>query len=78
VVSRLDLFKTILFDFTGVPSIGQAFADEIFRVFANEHPTISLLSTHANSEVQRMIAGAKPGTAPAEPPVAIAKGENGS
>jgi hypothetical protein len=57
VVSRLELFKTILFDFTGVPSIGQAFADEIFRVFANEHPTISLLSIHANSEVQRRSRG---------------------
>jgi hypothetical protein len=78
VVSRLELFKTILFDFTGVPSIGQAFADEIFRVFANEHPTISLLSSHANSEVQRMIARVKLGTAPVGPPAAIAADENES
>ncbi len=62
VVARLDLFKTILFDFTGVPSIGQAFADEIFRVFANEHPTIELLPIHANSEVRRMIVRVKQGT----------------
>jgi hypothetical protein len=55
VVARLELFKTILFDFTGVPTIGQAFADEIFRVFANEHPTISILPINANSEVHRMI-----------------------
>jgi len=78
VVSRLELFKTILFDFTGVPSIGQAFADEIFRVFANEHPTISLLSIHANSEVQRMIARVKLNPAPMEPPVIAATGENES
>lgn len=66
VVARLDLFKTILFDFTGVPTIGQAFADEIFRVFANEHPNIALLPIHANSEVQRMIVRVKQGAAPTE------------
>jgi hypothetical protein len=78
VVSRLELFKTILFDFTGVPSIGQAFADEIFRVFANEHPTISLLSIHANSEVQRMIARVKLNPAPVEPAAIAATEENES
>jgi hypothetical protein len=78
VVSRLELFKTILFDFTGVPSIGQAFADEIFRVFANEHPAISLLAIHTNSEVQRMIARVKLGSAPTEPPVIAATKENES
>jgi uncharacterized protein DUF4325 len=78
VVSRLELFKTIVFDFTGVPSIGQAFADEIFRVFANEHPTISVLSIHANSEVQRMIARVKLGSAPTEPSVTAATKEDES
>ncbi len=78
VVSRLELFKTILFDFTGVPSIGQAFADEIFRVFANEHPTISVLSIHANSEVQRMIARVKLNPVPIEPAVTAATPENES
>ena len=78
VVSRLELFKTILFDFTGVPSIGQAFADEIFRVFANEHPTISVLSIHANSEVQRMIARVKLNPVPAKPAVTAATTENES
>jgi hypothetical protein len=62
VVSRLELFKTILFDFTGVPTIGQAFADEIFRVFANQNPTISIVPIHANSQVQRMIARVKQNT----------------
>lgn len=55
VVTRLELFKIILLDFTGVPSIGQAFADEIFRVFTNEHPDLSIIPVHANSEVNRMI-----------------------
>lgn len=74
VVARLELFKTILFDFTGVPTIGQAFADEIFRVFANEHPSISLLPIHANSEVQRMITRVKQNT-PATGPLSPATGE---
>jgi len=55
LVARVELFKTVLFDFGGVKEIGQAFADEIFRVFANRHPEIELQSTHANSEVKRMI-----------------------
>ena len=43
VVARIELFKTVLFDFTDVSTIGQAFADEIFRVFANDHPEIDIL-----------------------------------
>jgi anti-sigma regulatory factor (Ser/Thr protein kinase)/DNA-binding transcriptional ArsR family regulator len=72
VVARLELFKTILFDFTGVPTIGQAFADEIFRVFANDHPNIEILAIHANSEVSRMIARIKSGgTLPALRPMTV-------
>jgi len=78
VVARLELFKTILFDFNGVPTIGQAFADEIFRVFANEHPDISILPIHANSEVCRMIARVKQGTASIGPPITIPPGEDES
>lgn len=63
VVARLDLFKTILLDFTGVPTIGQAFSDEIFRIFVREHPRIEVIPIHANSEVMRMIIRARSGTA---------------
>jgi hypothetical protein len=59
VVARLEAFKTILFDFAGVPTIGQAFADEIFRVFAHEHPDLEIDPIHANSEVNRMIGRVK-------------------
>ena len=59
VVARLDLFKTIVLDFTDVPTVGQAFADEIFRVFANEHPNLSIIPIKANSEVSRMITRAQ-------------------
>jgi len=59
VLNRVELFKTVIFNFEGVPTIGQAFADEIFRVFTNTHPQIEVVVIHANSEVKRMIAAAK-------------------
>lgn len=71
VLSRLELFKVILLDFAGVTTIGQAFADEIFRVYANEHPELSIHPIHANSEVTRMIERTKtvsPSVAPTVEP----------
>ena len=44
-----------MLDFDQVNSIGQAFADEIFRVFANAHPEVELIPVHAVPEVQQMI-----------------------
>ncbi|MEI7879184.1 MAG: DUF4325 domain-containing protein, partial [Planctomycetota bacterium] len=58
LLARIDRFKTVILDFKGVESIGQSFADEIFRVFATGHPTIDLIPTHANEDVQRMISRA--------------------
>ena len=55
VVSRIELFKTVIFDFRDVAMIGQAFADEIFRVFAKQHPEIHIVTASANTEVKRMI-----------------------
>ena len=63
LLARVELFKVVIFDFTGVPEIGQAFADEIFRVFAAKHPEIELLALHASSAVKRMIERAKSGAA---------------
>jgi hypothetical protein len=61
LLARVELFKTVVFDFTDVPTVGQAFADEIFRVFATSHPNIELFAIHASSEVKRMISKAKVG-----------------
>ncbi len=66
VVARVELFKTVVFNFTDVPIIGQAFADEIFRVFAREHPEIEIFAMNANSQVKRMIERAKSGLAEKE------------
>jgi anti-sigma regulatory factor (Ser/Thr protein kinase) len=55
LMQRVDRFKTVVLDFDGVEKIGQAFADEIFRVFANAHPEVELIPGHATPEVQQMI-----------------------
>jgi hypothetical protein len=43
---------------SGIEAIGQAFADEIFRVYATDHPEIKLSVANANSQVTHMIARA--------------------
>lgn len=62
LLARVELFRTVILDFKEVPTIGQAFADEIFRVFATAHPDIALVPVHANSEVKRMISRAVVGS----------------
>lgn len=59
LLARIELFKTVIFDFKEVQAIGQAFADEIFRVFANQNPNIELLVVNANPAVTQMIKRAK-------------------
>lgn len=51
----LEKFKTIVLDFKGVESVGQAFVDEVFRVFKNEHPDIGIEYFNANLDVDTMI-----------------------
>lgn len=68
LLARVELFKTVVLDFRDVPTIGQAFADEIFRVFVNQHPNIQVVPLYANSEIKRMISRVSgqqpPGTLP--------------
>jgi len=61
LLARIESFKVVIFDFKEVKAVGQAFADEIFRVFALQHPDIKITSIHANADVQEMIERAKPG-----------------
>jgi anti-sigma regulatory factor (Ser/Thr protein kinase) len=55
LLARVEKFKVVVFDFEGVELIGQAFADEIFRVFALSHPGITLEHLNAKKEVSKMI-----------------------
>lgn len=59
LLNRLERFKEIVFDFQGVGMIGQAFADEIFRVFQHEHPESNLAWINTNLDVNQMIRRAR-------------------
>ncbi len=56
---RIDRFKVVIFDFEGVESVGQAFADEVFRVFRNQHADVELHHTNACQAVLQMISRAE-------------------
>jgi len=59
ILKGLELFKDVILDFNGIGYIGQAFADEIFRVFVNMNPDTSISVQNANAEIQNMIYRAK-------------------
>jgi anti-sigma regulatory factor (Ser/Thr protein kinase) len=51
----LEPFAKIILDFNQVSTIGQGFADEIFRVFHHRYPHIIIESINANEAVMFMI-----------------------
>ena len=55
VAHRFERFKRVELDFAGVSDIGQAFADELFRVFAAAHPTIRITPINTEPAVAQMI-----------------------
>jgi anti-sigma regulatory factor (Ser/Thr protein kinase) len=61
ILNRVEQFETVLLDFKGVDMIGQAFADEVFRVFAKRNPQILIHAIHQNADVEKMIKAAKAG-----------------
>ena len=61
ILRRLDEFREIVFDFREIGFMGQGFADEVFRVFQNRHPDITLTVVNANTAVQGMIQHVKRG-----------------
>lgn len=55
ILARFENFSEVFLDFSGVETIGQAFADEIFRVFKLDHPEIEVIAVNQNEEVDHMI-----------------------
>ena len=51
----LTNFREVVLDFTGVDIVGQGFADEIFRIWAREHPEVNLVPTEMNDAVAFMV-----------------------
>jgi len=52
---RFERFQKVVLDFAGVEEIGQAFADEVFRVFQQAHPGTKLLPVNLTPEVGKMV-----------------------
>ncbi len=54
LTQRFERFQTVVLDFDGVAEIGQAFADEVFRVFQQAHPATELVPIHMTPAVEKM------------------------
>jgi anti-sigma regulatory factor (Ser/Thr protein kinase) len=56
VLARFDKFNEVMLDFQNVAEVGQAFADEIFRVYVVAHPSVKIITVNTSPEIDRMIA----------------------
>lgn len=61
VLSRFNRFAEVILDFDDVSMIGQAFADEVFRVFRNANPGTKLFPIRYNKQIREMILRAMAG-----------------
>lgn len=55
IAHQLQDFDEVVLDFASVPSVGQGFVDEIFRVWAWQHPTTRLVPINMGPEVAFMV-----------------------
>ncbi len=61
LIFRFEKFRTVILDFSGVEEIGQAFSDEVFRVFQNAHGDTKLVPVNMTVAVKEMVSRAKAG-----------------
>ena len=55
ILAGLEKFKTIELDFKDVKTVGQAFADEVFRVWQAAHQSNKIIVNNANENILLMI-----------------------
>jgi anti-sigma regulatory factor (Ser/Thr protein kinase) len=55
----LEKFREVILDFTGVEGVGQGFADEVFRVWARQHPEIKVSAENMTEPVAFMVERAR-------------------
>lgn len=55
ILNRIEKFKFVMLDFADIDFAGQAFIDEIFRVFARNNPEIKLIPFRTNINIDNMI-----------------------
>ncbi|MDD2656319.1 MAG: DUF4325 domain-containing protein [Patescibacteria group bacterium] len=59
VMEGMEKFENITLDFKDVHTVGQGFADEIFRVWQNEYPNVKIDYKNANENITFMLKRAK-------------------
>lgn len=55
ILSGLERFRRVELDLAGIDTVGQAFADEIFRVWKNSHPGTEIVPVNASENTLFMI-----------------------
>jgi biotin operon repressor/anti-sigma regulatory factor (Ser/Thr protein kinase) len=55
LLSGLEKFREVILDFGGVKQIGQGFADELFRVFPLDHPSVKIRVEKMNPTLSQMV-----------------------
>ena len=56
----LEKFEEVELDFQKVRSVGQGFVDEVFRVWAADHPSQKIVPINMNAKVKFMVERGKP------------------
>jgi hypothetical protein len=51
----LERFREAVIDFNGIDEVGQGFLDELFRVWAREHPDTRLVPINMSPVVERLV-----------------------
>jgi hypothetical protein len=51
----LERFREAVIDFNGIDEVGQGFVDELFRVWARDHPETRLVPINMSSVVERVV-----------------------
>lgn len=51
----LDRFREVILDFQGVKTLGQGFADEVWRVFAARHPEVAIRVESLSPSLEPMV-----------------------
>jgi hypothetical protein len=55
LLRRLERFEEVEIDFQGVRQVGQAFVDEVVRVWPSQHPGTTVVPTNMNPAVEFMV-----------------------
>ena len=55
LLKGMEQYRRVVLDFSGIATVGRAFVDEVFRVYASENPGVGLDVIHANEDVRFMI-----------------------